>query len=242
METGYIKLSRKLTNNFLWLSEPFTKAQAWVDILMHAKYRDLSIELDRGEVVHLNRGQFFAPDAYWEERWQWSRNKVRSYFKMLEQEHMITREHNKTNRRRIIVTVLNYDKYQGEGITEGTSESTSEGITEGTSESTSESTSEGTQKKKDKKEKNSKEGEEKEAISTDNQPLTRASIPQDELDRLSRTFDTVDKYTQSVYSELRDQYSQMDLIDALMSTRLKGGMTIDYTRTILDEEYTRLEG
>ena len=55
-KTGsYIKLDRGLKNNSLWLEKPFSKGQAWVDLLMLAQ----GIEMDkhsRGQIQHMKPG------------------------------------------------------------------------------------------------------------------------------------------------------------------------------------------
>jgi len=38
MDLGFIILQRKITENWLWLSEPFSKSQAWVDLLLLANH------------------------------------------------------------------------------------------------------------------------------------------------------------------------------------------------------------
>jgi len=35
---GWIRLYRKMQDNPLWTSEPFTRGQAWIDLLMIAGY------------------------------------------------------------------------------------------------------------------------------------------------------------------------------------------------------------
>ena len=57
MNSGWIKLHRKLKDNKLWLCEPFTRGQAWVDLLLLANHednffycREHKIEVKRGEV------------------------------------------------------------------------------------------------------------------------------------------------------------------------------------------------
>lgn len=51
---GWIKLHRKLSDNPLWTCEPFTKGQAWVDLILLANHeynyfykRGIKIEVQR---------------------------------------------------------------------------------------------------------------------------------------------------------------------------------------------------
>ena len=53
--SGWITIHRKLFYNKLWLSEPFTKGQAWVDLLLLASHKD-TIFWKRGIEVKQARG------------------------------------------------------------------------------------------------------------------------------------------------------------------------------------------
>ena len=72
MTDGYIKLHRKIEDDELWLTEPFTKSQAWIDLILGANrlpgkvmIRDLSIELDTGQLAWSQLTMC--------KRWKWSR-------------------------------------------------------------------------------------------------------------------------------------------------------------------------
>ncbi len=53
---GWLKLWRKLGDSELWLAEPFTRGQAWVDLLMLANHTDGYLR-KRGIRVEVRRGQ-----------------------------------------------------------------------------------------------------------------------------------------------------------------------------------------
>ena len=88
-KTGsYIKLDRGLKNNSLWLEKPFSKGQAWVDLLMLAQ----GVEMDkhyRGKVQHMKPGTVYTSILYLTNRWGWSRNKVYRFLVLLEKAEMI---------------------------------------------------------------------------------------------------------------------------------------------------------
>jgi hypothetical protein len=115
---GWIKLHRQIVDDELWFSEPFTRAQAWIDILLIANHKKRSFYV-RGNKINVDRGQF----AYGEEalalRWKWSRNKVRRYLDELETIQQIGQQ---KNRVLSIYTVLNYNRYQSDDTTKGTTE------------------------------------------------------------------------------------------------------------------------
>lgn len=109
MEKGYIKLHRELGDNKVWLSEPFTKGQAWVDLLLLTNYKSSFIRLRNGEMVEINRGECGYSMETLAQRWSWSRGKVKRYFDFLKNEKMIQqKEHPKIT----IIKVLNFESYQ----------------------------------------------------------------------------------------------------------------------------------
>lgn len=108
MRDNWIKLNRDLINNELWLSHPFTRGQAWVDMLMIASHIDSSIAI-RGIKILIKRGQIGWSVARLAHRWKWSRAKVDRFFEYLENEQQIGQQKNNVSS---VVTILNYEKYQ----------------------------------------------------------------------------------------------------------------------------------
>ena len=116
---GYIKLYRGLQENTLWLSEPFTKGQAWIDLLLLTNYKPSYLKYRNGEMVKINRGECGYSMETLAKRWKWSRGKVKRYFDLLESEKMIQQ---KIGSKSTIIKVLKFDKFQ-----ERTSNDTSNG-------------------------------------------------------------------------------------------------------------------
>lgn len=106
--SGWIKLHRTIQDNDLWLAEPFTWAQAWVDLLLSASHKPRSFFIRKNE-VQLERGQLGWSEITMGKRWQWSRGKVRRYLAMLEARGMIVQQ---TSKLTSIVTICNYEEYQ----------------------------------------------------------------------------------------------------------------------------------
>lgn len=142
MSDGWIKLHRKIQNCFIWEDKPYDKARAWIDLLMLAMHQDKKLIID-GNVVVIGRGSFMTSRLKLADRWGWSLKKVDSYFKMLENEEMVTTE--KTNKGTTI-TIVNYEEYQILGTTED--------ITNAIPEDTTEEIAEDTQNKNIKNDKN----------------------------------------------------------------------------------------
>ena len=108
---GYIKLYRDISDNPLWLLEPFTQAQAWVDLLLLANYKQGLIVVKNGSLVAVERGECGYSMKALSERWKWSRKKVAYFIKFLKNVEMIQQ---KIVENHSIITILNYETYQRE--------------------------------------------------------------------------------------------------------------------------------
>lgn len=118
---GYIKLYRELQDNPLWSSEPFSKGQAWVDMLLRANHQYNEFIIGN-ELIVVERGQFFTSELKLAEKWKWSRKKVRAYLNLLKTLKMATTVGTSKG---TTITIENYGLYQGEGTTEDTTVGTS---------------------------------------------------------------------------------------------------------------------
>ena len=88
---GWVKLHRKLADHELWLAEPFTRGQAWIDLLLLANHKTGFIRR-RGITVKVERGQVAWGEEALAHRWRWSRNKLRRFFSELTGRGMISRQ------------------------------------------------------------------------------------------------------------------------------------------------------
>lgn len=104
--TTFFTVDRKLLESELWLSEPFTKGQAWVDLIGRASYED-------GDLT--KRGQLLISERDLAKRWKWTRGRVRWFLQGLEKNGMIARTSQRTTSQPTqgtTLTIENYDKYQ----------------------------------------------------------------------------------------------------------------------------------
>lgn len=111
---GWVRLYRKIEDNFLWFSEPFTKAQAWIDLFLNANHQDSKISI-RGNTVTIKRGQLGWSEITMGKRWKWSKNKVRRFLKLLETEQQIIQQ--KDRYITTIITIINYEEHQSDSKT-----------------------------------------------------------------------------------------------------------------------------
>lgn len=111
---GWIKVSRSLSEHWLWHDEPFSRGQAWIDLLMLADYKDNKVAY-KGEIIDSKRGDVNRSITYLADRWQWSRDKVRRFLKTLEADGMIRVS---ATKHRTTISIENYTFYQVECATD----------------------------------------------------------------------------------------------------------------------------
>ena len=92
----------------LYLSEPFTRMQAWIDLLLLANHKE-GLFYVRGNKVVVGRGQIGTSSRTLANRWKWSRGKVERFLQYLEESGQIKPQ--KTNVITLI-SICNYDEYQ----------------------------------------------------------------------------------------------------------------------------------
>ena len=108
---GWISLHRKFQDNPLWKeSRTFSKAEAWIDILMEVRHDEKQDKIMiKNTLITCGRGQSIKSIQTWAERWNWSVSAVRRFMHFLKREGMVTIENlRKTTR----LTVCNYSTYQ----------------------------------------------------------------------------------------------------------------------------------
>jgi len=109
MADGWITIHRKIFESELWLERPFSKGQAWIDLLMLANFDDGNVVTSRGAIVKLKRGQCVVSMLELSARWGWERRKTKRFFVWLRETIKIEF---KIVANRFLVTICNYDKYQ----------------------------------------------------------------------------------------------------------------------------------
>jgi len=122
---GWVKIHRQILENEMWLSEPFTDGQAWLDLLLLANHKPGIIKV-RGVRIDVGRGHVGLSEVRLSERWKWSRGKVRRFLDFLVHQNMIEIVQQKM-RVTTLISIVNYDKYQQDGTTDSTTDETSNG-------------------------------------------------------------------------------------------------------------------
>lgn len=110
---GYIKLHRSLLENSIFNSEPFTRGQAWIAILLLTNHKEGFVQIKNGELIKIERGECGYSELALADIFKWSRGKVKRFLTLLEKEKMIQQK-NRSNRN--IIKVLNYENYQNSTV------------------------------------------------------------------------------------------------------------------------------
>lgn len=128
MNEGFIKLYRQIVDNPLWKEKPFTRGQAWVDLLLKANFRDKKTII-KGQFVEIKRGQVLRGADNLATDWGWSRGKVMRFLNQLEKEGMIAKNGTSNG---TVITIENYECFQDVQTPSGTSDGTPVGTPDGT--------------------------------------------------------------------------------------------------------------
>lgn len=113
---GFFKIDRQLFDHYLWEDKPFSKGQAWIDLIGLANYEDGKV-VYKNQIISCKRGTVYRSLSYLSRRWGWSRKKTKAFIELLEGDSMVTTE---VTTHRTAITIENYEKFQGLGTTKGT--------------------------------------------------------------------------------------------------------------------------
>ena len=125
MGKGYVLINRQIEDNWIWTDKPFSKGQAWVDLILMANYKDTTVCI-KGHVFEIKRGQLLRSLDFLGERWGWSRKKIRTFLCQLEGHAM---GHAKGTPAGTLITIENYTFWQTLGHESGHAEGTPKGPT-----------------------------------------------------------------------------------------------------------------
>lgn len=105
---GWILISRDIVNHWIWSDDK--RYKWWCELLIMAAWEDHEVMHDSHKFI-LRRGQLIASVAFLNKKWGGDPKTTLRFLKLLEKEEMIIRE--VCHRQTPIITICNYDKYQG---------------------------------------------------------------------------------------------------------------------------------
>ena len=120
MAKGWISLHRQIWDNWVWKDKPFSKGQAWIDLLLMANYEDKKV-LIGNQLITVKRGSLVTSVRKLCDRWGWSNTKVRAFLSLLEQDGMLIV---KSDAKKTTLTIVNYSDYQDSNISKNDTKTT----------------------------------------------------------------------------------------------------------------------
>ena len=120
MSKGWISVHRQIWNSWVWDEKPFSKGQAWIDLLLMANHEDRKV-LIGNQLITVKRGSFVTSIRKLCDRWGWSNTKVRTFLSLLEQDGMIIV---KSDAKKTTLTIVNYSDYQDLNISKNDAKTT----------------------------------------------------------------------------------------------------------------------
>lgn len=108
MNDGWIKLHRKIKDNWIW-NDP-EKCVAWLSILLSVNHKDKEI-IFNGHPMKIRAGQRLTSLSKLANEWGWTRNRVDRFLRTLTETEMLTADRTPNG---TLLTVMNWAFYQGQ--------------------------------------------------------------------------------------------------------------------------------
>lgn len=110
---GWITIDRQLFDHWIWAEKPFSRGQAWIDLIGLANFKDEKTPY-RNQIISCKRGTVYRSISYLSRRWGWGRDKTRNFLHLLESDNMIRI---KATTNQTAITIENYEKFQDQATT-----------------------------------------------------------------------------------------------------------------------------
>jgi hypothetical protein len=107
---SYFAVDRAVFDHPIFSKEPFSRRDAWVWLISEAKFKESDVFIN-GRIITLKRGQLSHSLRFISSKWGWDKGKTERFFRVLKTETMIETA---TETGQIIITICNYDRYQGQ--------------------------------------------------------------------------------------------------------------------------------
>lgn len=132
--SGWVKIYRASTENWTFDNdEPKCSYAAWIDLILMMNHENKKTKI-RGTVLEIRRGQKLTSIRKLAERWHWTRKRASNFLKTLQKDGMIYID--ESHKWGTLITVCNYNDYQGFGSASGATEDATQDTTEDTTEDT----------------------------------------------------------------------------------------------------------
>lgn len=102
--------------HWLWEDKPFSRGQAWIDLLMLANYTDKK-KPKSGEIIIYKRGNVNLSMMQLADRWGWDRRTVKRFLDLLTNDNMVSVD---STTHGTTITIVNYEVFNNPCTTNGT--------------------------------------------------------------------------------------------------------------------------
>lgn len=134
---GFIPLYRSIQDHWVWSNkEPFSSGQAWIDLLLSVNHEEKKLKVGCN-LITIKPGQMWTSYVKLSNRWNWSRERVYRYTKMLKMDGMINVDATPNG---TLLTVVNWDNFAYHGNTDETTPETTDKTSPETTDKTSDET------------------------------------------------------------------------------------------------------
>lgn len=119
-DSWWVKISVSLLDHFVWNGEPFTRGQAWVDLILLVNHEPTKTVVD-GRVIEVGIGEYVTSIRRLADRWNRSTKWVMDYLELLRSDNMIKTKvvgHGKNSK--TLLFLVNYEGFQLSGNTKET--------------------------------------------------------------------------------------------------------------------------
>lgn len=111
-EQGWIKLHRCIRSSWIWNDRPFSRGQAFLDLLLTVNHEDKKI-IFNGSLIEVKRGSGITSIRKLQDKWGWSNRKVKLFLEQLKLDQTIDY---KCTSKNTVISIENYDLYQSREI------------------------------------------------------------------------------------------------------------------------------
>lgn len=134
---GFIPLYRSIQDHWVWSNkEPFSYGQAWIDLLLSVNHEEKKLKVGCN-LITIKPGQMWTSYVKLSNRWNWSRERVYRYTKMLKMDGMINVDATPNG---TLLTVVNWDNFAYHGNTDETTHETTDKTSPETTDETTDET------------------------------------------------------------------------------------------------------
>lgn len=131
-DDSWFKVARGWRSNPLFGDDPLSKGEAWLWLIEHARHAATKFDA-AGTIITVDRGQLATSLRRLAEAWKWSKSSVDRFLSRLKtgtgDGPMIETD---IGTGQIVITICNYEKYQGGRAKSGTASGTPVGTASGT--------------------------------------------------------------------------------------------------------------